>query len=1339
MDVIILLLSMSGTMANKGPRRFISPFVHMSTILAAVELFLECYGIIVVFGPRKLTPTTPDCEIELPYSTVTLLQMVVIWSFSALVIYFIILSFFFFGSNHKTKFNRDKTVRAWQRRLELCCIGTVPHVADSKDVLREVASELADYFQDVQWAPTDVAAGLILLKREQKRITEIRQARRLIIEKPVGFSIPTVDSSDTLSELALVNQEGLRRRELAVSSRMTIATMTSSQIVSPHTALSGDTGQASGRWAGTIGYSRPDIAPDGQSDGDGLTRVNSRSTISGRTPEPANPTDQSNLGEFAKLLNFKDLSDDAANLIELASTAPPQRERSDTVITVGTAETNHLSPGSPYIGSDLDSLVSGVSSQPSNVPLLNPPAQSLSFPFSLRLGAPGASGNSNNAKFKPWLTRRKTRMGHHRLRPRKNVQRGSVTREEIDDILHFARYAEVIYDDQDIALSINRDRLIRHSPHNDMYKSPYLIVHDSETDSVVLAIRGTYSAADIFVDLKFNSVEFNIPELAEQRANGMTHYAHEGMLMSATNIVNELKELNILDQILKDPSSAYYECGLVVTGHSLGAGVATLIACMLRPNYPTVCCYSFEPPGCLVSAEVAEYLESFCTSVVMGDDLVPRISRNTMQMLKMDVARLIQSCDHPKWKVFGSALGTRICFTSSRLGASKEKMERGGILHRRTPSGRLRPDDLALLRRRTNSLRAGRKSQGGKDLYEDMLLGLGQLPSTPMFIPGRILYIEKFRRPPLGLNEAIGGAIDLAKVRTMAVGGKIMDGAEKIIDGAEGIKDRIMDGAEGIKDRIMDGAEGIKDRIMDGAEGIKGRLGGGRARRDDDDRSSEEEDDVLSPSEAPGAIRKRTGSLGDVLRMTPPKMSRSRSVGDILLSSEDVAKRRQQLQDLQGQGILPSRSMEDDGKGKTLASIDEGAMTEAEMGEGGERSPRKRRAGRRLERGVSVERGLREAAAGGEDDEGNGGAGRRLRKSRSASRHRSRKRGAGRGKRDRAAAGGGGGGALSASETEDEGVLVSPTAGQAGPSGEGPSPRRPRRADRPARHGSNPHHQGYVTDGEDAEQTISPSQRRDPSRKAQRRRSLAASGGGSSSQQTEFPNSYVVPLAGDDDDGGREGDAKAAGREAADKVTEMITTPKRFLRRHNSSSADVLSGSPGTASGSPSGGGNSSSGGSAGHIIGARRSNSGGGGGSGGGSSGGDRHNKPSQLSFSALVRTPSRSNSTPASPGSPSSPEELVLSRPQYPPSYPTKKKGQASAAPAAGKSGGAGRGPPGSALPHQRHGKYHYIPRWATRYEFQEITISRSMVNDHSPFGLLREFQAAPPGSVLGVVTRD
>lgn len=42
------------------------------------------------------------------------------------------------------------------------------------------------------------------------------------------------------------------------------------------------------------------------------------------------------------------------------------------------------------------------------------------------------------------------------------------------------------------------------------------------------------------------------------------------------------------------------EYKLVITGHSLGAGTASLLAVLLRSTHPTLECYAFSPPGGLM-------------------------------------------------------------------------------------------------------------------------------------------------------------------------------------------------------------------------------------------------------------------------------------------------------------------------------------------------------------------------------------------------------------------------------------------------------------------------------------------------------------------------------------------------------------------------------------------------------------------------------------------------------------------------------------------------------------------------------------------------------------------
>lgn len=69
--------------------------------------------------------------------------------------------------------------------------------------------------------------------------------------------------------------------------------------------------------------------------------------------------------------------------------------------------------------------------------------------------------------------------------------------------------------------------------------------------------------------------------------------AHKGMIIGANYVAKRLREVGIIDKAL----AMYPEYGLMLTGHSLGAGVAALLALMIRPKYPDLKVYAFATPG----------------------------------------------------------------------------------------------------------------------------------------------------------------------------------------------------------------------------------------------------------------------------------------------------------------------------------------------------------------------------------------------------------------------------------------------------------------------------------------------------------------------------------------------------------------------------------------------------------------------------------------------------------------------------------------------------------------------------------------------------------------------
>ncbi|KAM7371214.1 hypothetical protein PAMP_010703 [Pampus punctatissimus] len=177
--------------------------------------------------------------------------------------------------------------------------------------------------------------------------------------------------------------------------------------------------------------------------------------------------------------------------------------------------------------------------------------------------------------------------------------------------------------------------------HNQIYEIPFYVALDHKREAVLVAVRGTLSLKDALTDL---SAECD--NLPIEGVSGAC-YAHKGMCQAASYIYKKL----INDGILNQAFSIAPEYKLVITGHSLGAGTAALLAILLRNSFPTLQCYSFSPPGGLLSKALADYSKDFVVSVVLGKDLVPRLSIPNMEDLKRRILKIVSNCNKPKYRI----------------------------------------------------------------------------------------------------------------------------------------------------------------------------------------------------------------------------------------------------------------------------------------------------------------------------------------------------------------------------------------------------------------------------------------------------------------------------------------------------------------------------------------------------------------------------------------------------------------------------------------------------------------------------------------------------------------
>ncbi|KAH7912444.1 hypothetical protein BJ138DRAFT_1148322 [Hygrophoropsis aurantiaca] len=195
----------------------------------------------------------------------------------------------------------------------------------------------------------------------------------------------------------------------------------------------------------------------------------------------------------------------------------------------------------------------------------------------------------------------------------------------------------------------------------------FWVLTDHDRRQVVLILRGTMSLNELAVDLTCEPAEFqpassksheerddhlfyagrHTPGTKSKRqscsSTSPIYHVHGGMLRMA-RVMGEIGKpvhLAVMDALIRNPE---YE--LILSGHSLGAGVATLLALMWAD--PTTCLtvnssglpvdrpvavYCVAPP-CLVDAELSRLAAKLVVSFVYSNDIVSRISLGSIRDMR---------------------------------------------------------------------------------------------------------------------------------------------------------------------------------------------------------------------------------------------------------------------------------------------------------------------------------------------------------------------------------------------------------------------------------------------------------------------------------------------------------------------------------------------------------------------------------------------------------------------------------------------------------------------------------------------------------------------------------
>ncbi|XP_078427570.1 alpha/beta-Hydrolases superfamily protein [Wolffia australiana] len=203
----------------------------------------------------------------------------------------------------------------------------------------------------------------------------------------------------------------------------------------------------------------------------------------------------------------------------------------------------------------------------------------------------------------------------------------------VEDLIYNVELAKGAYKENASGLAkhsmLREKNIIKFVKDSSVMRPGYYIGIDERNELVVLGIRGTHTVYDLITDLISSS---------DQRVALEGFSTHFGTAEAARWFLRH--ELSTIKKYLNKHKG--YK--LRVVGHSLGGAAAALLAINLRrisaeelgfdPNL--ISAVGFGTPPC-VSKGLAESCSTFVSTVVLQDDVIPRLSTASLARLRNDI------------------------------------------------------------------------------------------------------------------------------------------------------------------------------------------------------------------------------------------------------------------------------------------------------------------------------------------------------------------------------------------------------------------------------------------------------------------------------------------------------------------------------------------------------------------------------------------------------------------------------------------------------------------------------------------------------------------------------
>ena len=191
---------------------------------------------------------------------------------------------------------------------------------------------------------------------------------------------------------------------------------------------------------------------------------------------------------------------------------------------------------------------------------------------------------------------------------------------------------------------------------------PWVCTVDHDARALVVCLRGTLHLEDVATDaLAQATCVGGTPEgagiasaltarlMASSPGAGAAAvdlslaYVHTGFWATACAVRRELVECGALACAAGgrgEGSGA--PLSLVLVGHSLGAGVAAVLALQLLPDFPSLHCFAYAPPTAVASPLLAQQCQPFVTTVALGQDVVVGLTVDSLRSLLRGAAGALQ-------------------------------------------------------------------------------------------------------------------------------------------------------------------------------------------------------------------------------------------------------------------------------------------------------------------------------------------------------------------------------------------------------------------------------------------------------------------------------------------------------------------------------------------------------------------------------------------------------------------------------------------------------------------------------------------------------------------------